>query len=130
MHCVHRVKHLQGSTSNIHKYSRRPLSWLHLSGYAAPSTVNPVKSLSNSHAFGFIDSNTFKAVPTILRDIRCALYSSCINLALQHHQPSWGQTPSRQYQQYRQIFAAPSITVALILPHKAIYRQSSKIIIQ
>merc|ERR1711928_265768 len=29
---------------------------------------------------------------------------------------------SRQYQQYSQIFAAPYIVAALILPHSAIYR--------
>ena len=88
------VKHLQGSTSNIDRYSQRPLSRLHKSCLTAPSNVTPVKSSSNSHAL-------------------------C----------SWSQTPSRHYQQYSQIFAATSITVVLILPHSAIYRQSSKIII-
>ena len=42
---------------------------------------------------------------------------------------SWSQTFSRQYQQYSQTFAAPSNTVALILPHSAVYRHSSKMII-
>ena len=74
-------------------------------------------------------SNTFKAVPAIFTDIHSALYHDCINLASQGHLPSWSQTPSRQYQQYWQIFTAPSITVALIFPYSTIYRQSSKIII-
>ena len=36
----------------------------------------------------------------------------------------WSLMSSRQYQQYSQIFAAPSITVALILLHSAIFRHS------
>ena len=89
--CVHGVKHLKGSTSNIERYSQRPLSWLHLYGITAPSTVNPEKSSSNSHAF-------------------------C----------SWSQTPSRQYQQYWEIFAVPSITVAFLWDYSAIYRHGVK----
>ena len=46
----HGVKHLQGSTSNIKRYSQRPLLRLHKSCLTAPSTVNPVKSLYNSHS--------------------------------------------------------------------------------
>ena len=53
------VKHFQGSTSNIHRYSQRPLSRLHLYGITAPSTV--------------MESNTFKAVPAILTDILSAI---------------------------------------------------------
>ena len=87
MHFVHGVKHLTGSTSNIHRYLLRPLSGLHLSCLTEPSNVTPLKSSSNSYAL-------------------------C----------SWCQTPSGQYQQYSQIFAAPSIEVALNIFLSAIYR--------
>ena len=83
MHFVLGVKHLQGSTSNIERYSQCPLSRLHFYGITAPSTV--------------MESNTFKAVPAIFTNIHSALYHGWINLALQRHLPSWSQTLSRQH---------------------------------
>jgi len=87
-------------------------------------TDDNAAALSESNqtsANGFRSHPFCSAAPSIVTQMKLSSNELALDI--------WSHMSSMRCQQYSQIFPVPSITVALMLLHSAIYRHSSEIII-